>query len=232
MIEIRYSDERGATDHGWLHSRHSFSFGDYYDRQHMGVSALRVINDDKVEPGAGFATHSHQDMEIISYVKKGTIEHKDSMGNIEQLPAGEFQLMSAGSGVTHSEYNPSDSESLEFLQIWIQPNAYGIPPEYQQKRFAPQEGLQLIISPDGHDDSLRVHQDASLYQALLSTGQSVVHDIKPGRSVYLHTVSGSLKVNGETLSEGDGITLKQVPAVEIHAVLDSEALLFDLPEAP
>ena len=141
MIKIRHSDERGPADHGWLKSRHSFSFAGYYDPEHMGVSALRVINDDKVSPGRGFATHSHQDMEIISYVKKGIIEHKDSMGNVQRLPAGEFQLMSAGTGVTHSEYNPSNSEVLEFLQIWIQPNVYGIEHGYQQKRFNDVDGL-------------------------------------------------------------------------------------------
>ena len=137
MIKIRHSDERGPANHGWLQSRHTFSFAGYYDPEHMGVSALRVINDDKVSPGRGFATHSHQDMEIISYVIKGAIEHKDSMGNIERLPAGEFQLMSAGSGVTHSEYNPSIQEPLEFLQIWIQPDVYGIEPGYQQKNSTP-----------------------------------------------------------------------------------------------
>lgn len=163
MIEIRRSDERGPADHGWLQSRHTFSFANYYDPKHMGVSALRVINDDKVAPGMGFSTHSHEDMEIISYVKKGTIEHKDSMDNVEKLPVGEFQLMSAGTGVTHSEYNPSSEESLEFLQIWIEPNVKGIEPGYQQKQFDKKEGLQLIISPDARDGSFLIHQDASLY---------------------------------------------------------------------
>lgn len=229
MIKIRYSDERGPANHGWLQSRHTFSFARYYDPEHMGVSALRVINDDKVAPGAGFGAHSHQDMEIISYVKKGTIEHKDSMGNIEVLPAGEFQLMSAGTGVTHSEYNPSDTEPLEFLQIWIQPNVYGIEPGYQQKRFEPKEGLQLIASPDGRDGSLLVHQDASLYQLLLNAEQSADHKLETGRTVYVHVVSGTVSVNGERLSEGDGATVKDVDVVEFVGGEKSEALVFDLP---
>ena len=229
MIKIRYSDERGPANHGWLQSRHTFSFARYYDPEHMGVSALRVINDDKVAPGAGFGAHSHQDMEIISYVKKGTIEHKDSMGNIEVLPAGEFQLMSAGTGVTHSEYNPSDTEPLEFLQIWIQPNVYGIEPGYQQKRFKSKEGLQLIASPDGRDGSLRVHQDASLYQLLLNADQSVNHNLEPGRTVYVHVVSGAVSVNGERLTAGDGATVKEVDVLEFVAAEKSEALVFDLP---
>ena len=171
MINIRPSDERGRANHGWLQSRHTFSFASYYDPRFMGVSALRVINDDKVAPGNGFATHSHADMEIISYVKKGAIQHKDSMGNIETLPAGEFQLMSAGTGVTHSEYNPSTQEPLEFLQIWIQPNVYGIKPGYQQKKFPNHDGLQLIASPDARAGSLRLHQDACLHQLRLNADQ-------------------------------------------------------------
>jgi hypothetical protein len=182
MIEIRPSEQRGPSDLGWLQSRHTFSFAGYYDPQHMGVSALRVINDDRVAPGAGFATHSHQDMEIISYVKQGSIEHRDSMGNVQVLPAGEFQLMSAGTGVTHSEYNPSSSERLEFLQIWIEPNQYGIEPAYQQKRFAGRTGLQLIASPDGRESSLLVHQDACLYQLLLATDQRDSHALEDGRT--------------------------------------------------
>jgi len=229
MIEIRHSDERGQANHGWLQSRHSFSFAAYYDPEHMGVSALRVINDDMVIAGRGFATHSHQDMEIISYVKKGVIEHKDSMGNVERLPAGEFQLMSAGTGVTHSEYNPSTSESLEFLQIWIQPNVHGIEPGYQQKRFDPKKGLQLIASPDARDGSLLIHQDASLYQLLLKGDQSASHRITSGRTVYVHVVSGTINVNGEKLSEGDGATIKDIDVADFVASEDSEALVFDLP---
>ena len=229
MIELRPSEARGPADHGWLQSRHSFSFGSYYDPEHMGVSALRVINDDKVAAGAGFGTHSHQDMEIISYVKKGVIEHKDSMGNIEQLPPGEFQLMTAGTGVTHSEYNPSSTETLEFLQIWIQPDALGIEPGYQQKRFEPQPGLQLIASPDARDGSLLLHQDASLYRLWLQADENASHSLSAQRTAYLHVVSGSLQINGELLVEGDGATISDVAEINISASQASEALLFDLP---
>jgi len=229
MIKVRYSDERGKANHGWLQSRHTFSFASYYDNNHMGVSKLRVINDDKVTPGSGFDTHSHQDMEIISYVKKGTIEHKDSMGNVEKLPAGEFQLMSAGTGVTHSEYNPSKSDPLAFLQIWIQPNVLGIEPGYQQKHFAKKSGLQLIVSPDGRDGSLKIHQDACLYQMYLEPQQSTSFALEAGRTAYVHVVSGNISINGEKLNEGDGATVTEVDVIELTGSNNSEALLFDLP---
>ena len=229
MIEIRRSEDRGSANHGWLQSQHTFSFAGYYDPRYMGVSALRVINDDRVTPGRGFATHSHQDMEIISYVKHGNIEHKDSMGNIEKLPAGEFQLMSAGTGVTHSEYNPSPNVPLHFLQIWIQPNEYGIEPGYQQKRFEPQQGLQLVISPDGRDGSLKIHQDASLYQLILDADQSTSHAPDSGRTIYVHVVSGKLSVAGEHLTEGDGATVKDIDSLNFVALEATEALVFDLP---
>lgn len=229
MIEIRRSEDRGLADHGWLKSRHTFSFAGYNDPNHMGVSALRVINDDKVTAGNGFGTHSHQDMEIISYVKKGVIEHKDSMGNIERLPAGEFQLMSAGTGVTHSEYNPSTTESLAFLQIWIIPDELGNKPEYQQKRFEPTTGLQLVVSPDARDGSLRVHQDAYLYQLLLNNKDLTTHKLATGRTLYVHVVDGQISVNGERLTEGDGATVKDVDKVEFVGNAQSEALVFDLP---
>lgn len=229
MIDIRHSNDRGQADHGWLQSRHTFSFASYHDPDHMGVSALRVINDDKVIPGRGFGTHSHQDMEIISYVKRGAIAHKDSMGNVEQLPAGEFQLMTAGSGVTHSEFNPSTSEPLEFLQIWIMPDTLGIEPGYQQKRFAPRSGLQLIASPDGRDGSLLIHQDACLYQLCLDAGQSATHSLEAPRCVYIHLISGAILVNGEALAPGDGATVKAVDTIEFVGTANSEALLFDLP---
>ena len=229
MLEVRPSETRGPADHGWLQSRHSFSFAGYYDPRYMGVSALRVINDDRVIPGAGFATHSHQDMEIISYVKRGTIEHKDSMGNTERLPAGEFQLMSAGTGVTHSEYNPSSTEPLEFLQIWIQPSELGIEPGYQQKRFPREPGLQLVISPDGREGSLKIHQDASLYQLLLDEAQTASHAPAAGRSVYVHVVAGEIEVNGESLREGDGATLTEIDRIDFSGRASGEALVFDLP---
>ncbi len=229
MIKIRHSDERGPANHGWLQSRHTFSFANYYDPEHMGVSALRVINDDKVTPGKGFGAHSHQDMEIISYVKKGSIEHKDSMGNVEKLPAGEFQLMTAGTGVTHSEYNPSATESLEFLQIWIQPDVVGIEPGYQQKLFDTKQGLQLIASPDARDGSLKLHQNAFLHQLRLNAGESVAHTLDSGRTIYVHVVSGVISVNGEQLNEGDGATIVGVDAIEFVGAENSEALVFDLP---
>ena len=229
MIAIRRSDERGKVDHGWLKSRHTFSFGSYYDPEHMGVSALRVINDDQVTPGKGFATHSHQDMEIISYVKKGSIEHKDSMGNIENLPSGEFQLMTAGSGVTHSEYNPSDAEPLEFLQIWIQPNVLGIEPGYQQKKFASKNGLQLIASPDARDGSLLLHQDASLHQLRLSAEERASLVVAASRTVYVHVVGGRLRVNNALLEAGDGATVRDIQRVDFAAESDAEGLVFDLP---
>ena len=229
MIKIRHSDERGPANHGWLQSRHTFSFANFYDAEHMGVSVLRVINDDKVISGNGFGTHSHRDMEIISYVKKGSIEHKDSMGNVKNLPAGEFQLMSAGTGITHSEYNPSTTESLEFLQIWIQPNINGIQPGYQQKLFDTRQGLQLIASPDAHEGSLLLHQDASLYQLRLNLDQSVSHPLESGRTVYVHVVTGLIDVNGERLHEGDGATVNQVDRVDFIGIENGEALVFDLP---
>ncbi|HFE38803.1 MAG TPA: pirin family protein [Gammaproteobacteria bacterium] len=229
MIEIRRSEERGHASHGWLESRHTFSFSDYYDSAFMGVSALRVINDDRVTPGAGFATHSHRDMEIISYVKKGVIEHKDSMGNIERLPAGEFQLMSAGTGVTHSEYNASTTEPLEFLQIWVQPNVTGIEPGYQQRQFETKEGLQLIASPDAREASFLIRQDAFLYQLRLGNDQTTSYFMDAGRTVYLHVVAGAVSANGEPLREGDGATVKGADTLAFVGIEESEALLFDLP---
>ena len=229
MITIRPSDERGPANHGWLQSRHTFSFANYYDPEHMGVSALRVINDDKVTPGNGFGQHPHQDMEIISYVKKGAIEHKDTMGNVKQLPAGEFQLMSAGSGVMHSEYNPSTSEPLEFLQIWVQPNVYGIEPGYQQKQFAAKQGLQLIASPDARDNSFLIHQDAYLYQLRLDSEQSIMHTLQSTRVIYIHVVAGTITINDVQLSEGDGATIKEVNDITFTGLEESEALVFDLP---
>lgn len=229
MIQIRKSAERGPADHGWLQSRHTFSFAGYYDPEYMGVSALRVINDDRVAPGRGFGSHSHQDMEIISYVKKGSIEHRDSMGHIKRLPAGEFQLMSAGTGVTHSEYNPSMTEPLEFLQIWIQPNVTGIKPQYQQKRFDSTQGLQLIASPDAREGSFKIHQDALLFQLRLSADETVSYTLDPVRTIYIHMISGVATVNGDILEEGDGATIKESDEVRFIGSRTSEALVFDLP---
>ncbi len=229
MVYLRRSHEHGPSDLGWLQSRHTFSFGNYYDPDHMGVSVLRVINDDQVRPGAGFATHSHQDMEIISYVKQGAIEHKDSMGNVEVLPAGEFQLMSAGTGVTHSEYNPSDRQALSFLQIWIQPAVMGVTPGYQQKPFGVNKGLTPIVSPDGRDGTLRIHQDAYLYQLRLDPGQVDQYRLVAGLTSYVHVISGRLSVNEYSLEAGDGIGLSDVAMIQFDAQDNTEALLFDLP---
>lgn len=231
MVYLRRGNERGSADHGWLQARHSFSFSDYYDSAHMGVSALRVINDDRIQPGKGFATHSHSDMEIITYVKTGMIEHQDSMGNTEQISAGEFQLMSAGSGITHSEVNPSNSEPLSLLQIWIEPNEMGVTPVYEQKTFVRAPGLSLIASADGRDGSLRMHQDASLYRIILNSDQQETYTLSAGRTAYLHVVSGELKVNGHLLGEADAIGLSEVSElpIQITAQATAEALLFDLP---
>lgn len=228
MIDVRRSKERGPTHLPWLDSRHSFSFGAYYDPSRMGVSALRVINDDTVAPGSGFDTHAHRDMEILSYVKRGTIEHRDNMGNRRSLPAGEFQLMSAGSGISHSEYNPSSSEPLEFLQIWIMPDRLGVKPGYQQKRFSGDPGIHLIASPDGRDGSLVVHQDARLYQ-LLADASPIELKLELGRTLYVHVVRGELSFNDLSLAPGDGASLTETETARFETNGETEALVFDLP---
>lgn len=230
MMEIRRSEERGPSKLSWLDSRHTFSFAHYYDPEHMGVSVLRVLNDDSVVPGGGFATHSHRDMEIISYVLDGVIEHKDSMGNTERLPAGEFQLMSAGTGVTHSEYNPSQSDPLRFLQIWIVPDQLGIAPGYQQKHFPEHTGRQLVVSPDGRDGSLRIQQDAYLEHVRLAPGHELHVAAADDRVHYLHLVSGGLEHDAARINAGDGVTMAG-GAVELRSLDGAEALLFDLPAA-
>ena len=229
QLSIRKSAERGTTALGWLHSRHTFSFGQYYDPHHMGVSALRVINEDQVAPGGGFASHGHRDMEILSYVTQGVIAHKDSMGNVVHLPAGEFQLMTAGTGVVHSEYNASATEPLHFLQIWIVPQQRGLTPGYQQQRFAPTAGIQLIASPEARDGSLLLHQDASLYHVVLAAEQQTTWSAAPGRTLYLQLIRGTMRVNGTTVQEGDGVTMTDVATIQLHGSTDTEALLFDLP---
>ncbi len=229
-MDIIRSNERGTSTMYWLHSHHTFSFASYHNPDRMGVSALRVINDDQVIPDGGFATHPHKDMEIISYVKSGTIEHKDSMGNIQSLPAGEFQLMSAGSGVTHSEYNPSSKDDLEFLQIWIIPNEKGGKPQYQQKRFEQTKGLQLIASPDGTEGSLILRQNARLYELKTSTGTDTRLHITPGRTLYVHVITGELDIDGTALHAGDGAALTPKDAVALTATEQgAHALVFDLP---
>ncbi|GAA3548711.1 pirin family protein [Zobellella aerophila] len=229
MISIRRADERGRANFGWLHSRHSFSFGSYYDPAQMGFSRLRVINDDAVAAGAGFDTHGHRDMEIISYVLEGCIAHKDSSGNEEVLSAGEFQLMSAGSGIYHSEYNPSSSKPLKFLQIWIEPNAIGGKPGYQQQNFGRAPGLTLVVSPDGAEGSLTIKQDACLYQLWLGQGEGAELALAPGRKAWVQLVEGKLSVNGERLAPGDGAALSDEERLSFSATQPVRALVFDLP---
>lgn len=230
MLEFRASKDRGAASFGWLNSKHTFSFGRYYDPTQMGFSALRVINDDEVAPAAGFDTHGHQDMEIISYVLQGEIAHKDSAGNIKTLPAGEFQLMSAGKGIYHSEFNASDSNNLKFLQIWIQPNQFGGAPGYQQKAFERQNGLNLIISPDGRDGSLQMKQNAFLHQLILPQGEQLALPVQADRRYYLHLITGSLQLGEHRLNPGDGIKVAQLSSLSAEALEGPvEALWFDLP---
>lgn len=231
MIEVRRSQDRGAASFGWLQSRHTFSFASYYDPKQMGFSALRVINDDRVAPGAGFDTHGHKDMEILSMVLSGRIAHKDSTGNVETLPAGEFQLMSAGKGIYHSEFNPSDSELLHFLQIWIEPDQLDGSPGYQQKNFGQQPGLTLILSPDGRDSSMAVRQNMQLYQLLLAGGATQWFRQDTGRKIYLHLIDGELSVAGQTLHSGDGIKISDMNELDIQNLHNQQAraLVFDLP---
>ncbi|MCG9677195.1 pirin family protein [Vibrio sp. Isolate24] len=231
MITVRHSNDRGRASFGWLDSKHTFSFGNYYDSQHMGFSALRVINDDVVQPSAGFATHGHRDMEIVSYVLQGSIEHKDSQGNIQTLPAGEFQLMSAGRGIYHSEYNASDSETLRFLQIWIQPNTFGKEPSYQQKDFGHTEGLTTIATPDGRDGTLHIKQDAFLNQLILSPGQHIDYEVVQGRNVYIHQIEGQLTVDSTILHPGDGAKVEDTTSLSFANTGEEmvTALVFDLP---
>lgn len=231
MLNIRHSNDRGRADFGWLASKHSFSFGSYFDPKHVSFSELRVINDDIVKPGAGFETHGHRDMEIISYVLEGSIEHKDSEGNIQTLPAGEFQLMSAGRGIHHSEYNASTKENLRFLQIWIQPNRFGEEPSYHQKNFGQNIGLTAIATPTGKNNTLPLKQDACLYQLILSPGMTETYAIPEGRCIYVHLIHGSLNVNDTLMDAGDGAKIKQTEQIQLfnHSDTKATALIFDLP---
>lgn len=230
MIRIRKAQDRGQADLGWLKSKHTFSFASYYDPRHMGVSSLRVINDDRVAPNSGFETHGHKDMEIISYVISGTIAHKDSFGNIKTLPAGEFQLMSAGKGIYHSEFNASNTEPLHFLQIWIQPDTLGIDAGYQQKAFEQTSALTAVVTPTGENGTLKVQQDATLYRLMLAPQEQVqMPQLKPQRQLYVQLVEGTLKVNDQVLTPGDGAHITAEEVVRFSAT-DSPvtALVFDL----
>ncbi|MCA1242271.1 pirin family protein [Stappia stellulata] len=227
----RPSDARGRADFGWLDSRHSFSFGQYYDEDHMGFGALRVINEDRVAPGAGFGTHPHRDMEILSYVVEGALEHKDSIGTGSVIRPGDLQRMSAGTGIRHSEYNHSKDAPVHFLQIWILPERGGLEPGYEQKTFPPEDRngrLVLLGSRDGRDGSVTIHQDVALYGTLLKPQAGVSHALAEGRKAWIQLVRGTVSVNGRTLKAGDGLGLDTPGALSITAQEDAELLLFDL----
>src|SRR5579864_5509523 len=231
MNEIRRSNERGLADHGWLKSFHTFSFADYYDAQRMGFGPLRVINEDRVQPGAGFGTHGHRDMEIISYVLDGELAHKDSMGNGSVIKPGDVQYMSAGTGVAHSEFNASDKVPVHMYQIWMFPDKTGHTPTYDQKHFSAAEKqgkLRLVVSPDGRDGSVKIRQGNELYATVLAPGESVKHSLQPERHAYVQVARGSVALNGTKLATGDGAAISQEKALELTGVEDAEVLLFDL----
>jgi redox-sensitive bicupin YhaK (pirin superfamily) len=231
MITVRKGSDRGYADHGWLRSFHTFSFADYHDPAHMGFGALRVINEDRVQPGAGFGTHGHRDMEIISYVLDGALEHKDSMGNGSVIRPGDVQRMSAGRGVLHSEFNPSDESVVHFLQIWIEPNLRGISPSYEERRFdasAKRGRLKLIASPDGRDGSVTIHQDASVYAALLDGSERATHSLATGRRAYVHVARGRVTVNSQPLEAGDALKATETGTLVFENAHRAEVLLFDL----
>jgi redox-sensitive bicupin YhaK (pirin superfamily) len=236
MITIRRAVDRGHANLGWLDSHHSFSFGNYYDPDHMGFGLLRVINEDRVEPGAGFDTHGHRDMEILSVVLEGALEHKDSIGTGSVIRPGDVQRMSAGSGIRHSEFNHSPREPVHFLQIWLLPGQTGLTPGYEQKSFANGEKrnlLRLIASPDGRDGSLTVHQDATVYASLLNQGEQAAHALPAGRKAWLQVARGTLALNGEALSQGDGAAVENETVLTVTGRSEgAEFLLFDLPARP
>ena len=232
MIELRRAGERGHAEHGWLDSWHSFSFADYYDPAHMGFSALRVINEDRIQPGTGFGTHGHRDMEIISYVLEGALGHKDSMGTGSTIVPGDVQRMSAGRGVQHSEFNHAKDQTTHFLQIWIEPSVRGIAPGYEQKHFdaASKRGrLRLVASPDGAEGSVTIHQDARIYAGLFDGAERAAQSLVAGRKAYLHLVRGKLTANGTPLQAGDALKMTGVSEVVLEKGESAEALLFDLP---
>jgi quercetin 2,3-dioxygenase len=230
MIRIRKSDERGQADHGWLKTHHTFSFADYYDPAHMGFRSLRVINDDVVAGGGGFPTHPHRDMEIITYVLSGALEHKDSMGNGSVIRPGNVQYMAAGTGVQHSEFNHSPIEPVHLLQIWIQPDTRGAKPRYAEKSFtdAPGGRLNLVASKTGRDGSIAINQDANVYVGKFEVGNALTHDLGEGRGAWLHVAEGEVALNGQALKAGDGAALTAEIAFELRAGQPSQVLLFDL----
>ena len=230
MKTIRRANERGHAEHGWLDTYHTFSFANYYDPQWMGFRSLRVINDDLVMPGMGFGTHPHRDMEIITYVLNGALEHKDSMGNGRVIRPGEVQYMSAGSGVMHSEFNPAQDEATHFLQIWIQPDTKGVKPRYGEKSFAsaPAGKLNLVTSKTGRDGSIAIHQDADLWLARLDAGNQVNHNLTSGRHAWVHVAEGEVTLNGKNLGTGDAAAVSEEGALELTATKPAQVLLFDL----
>ena len=231
MITVRRSEDRGRADHGWLDTRHTFSFADYRDPRYMGFRTLRVINEDRVQPGQGFGEHPHRDMEIVTYVLEGALEHRDSMGNGAVIRPGDVQRMTAGTGVTHSEFNPSDAEVSHFLQIWITPDAPGLEPGYEQRAFADAEKrgvLRLVASPDGRDGSISLHQDADVHATVLEDGESVTHDLAAGRGAWIQVVRGAVVAGGNELRAGDGAAVTDENRIEIAAHGSAELLLFDL----
>ena len=231
MITVRKSLDRGHADHGWLNSHHSFSFAGYHDPDHMGWGNLRVINEDRIAPGTGFGTHGHRDMEIVSYVLKGNLAHKDTLGNVKGIPPGDVQRMSAGTGVQHSEFNHAPNDTTHFLQIWIEPNVSGIKPGYEQKTFtdAQKRGvLRLVASNDGQQGSVTIHADASIYAGLLDAAEAASLKLDPARKAYVHLVRGELKVNGQALKTGDAALIEGESVLALSAGKDAEVLVFDL----
>jgi len=231
MLAIRRSHERGHANHGWLDTHYTFSFADYYDPGHVHFRTLRVINDDRVAGGGGFPMHPHRDMEIVTYVLEGGLEHRDSMGNGSVIRPGDVQRMSAGTGVTHSEFNASKTEPVHLLQIWMFPERKGIKPSYEQKAFSEADKrsrLRLVASPDGRDGSVTIHQDNEMYATVLRKGETVRHELKPERHAWVQVARGSVKLNGQELAEGDGAAISEEKAIELAGVKDAELLLFDL----
>jgi redox-sensitive bicupin YhaK (pirin superfamily) len=231
MLAIRHAEERGKANLGWLNSHHTFSFADYFDPRFMGFGPLRVINEDRVQPGEGFPTHGHRDMEILSYVLSGALEHKDSIGNGSVIRPGDVQRMSAGTGVMHSEYNASKEELVHFLQIWIIPETQGLKPSYEQTRFSDEDKrgqLRLIGSRDGRDATVTIHQDVDLYSTLLSDGESVAHELRGDRKAWVQVAQGSAQLNGEQLYPGDGAAVEGPASLTLEGTSDAEILLFDM----
>jgi redox-sensitive bicupin YhaK (pirin superfamily) len=231
MITIRPASDRGAANFGWLDSRHTFSFGNYYDPRHMGFASLRVINEDKVTPSMGFGTHGHRDMEIVTYVLEGALEHKDSIGNGSTIRPGDVQRMSAGTGIRHSEFNASATDPVHFLQIWILPETEGLDPSYEQISVAPadkQGQLRLLGSRDGRDGSVTIHQDVGLYAATLAEGDRVSHTLAPGRVAWVQVAKGAIDLNGHALTAGDGAAVSDLDAIALTGTAEAEVLLFDM----